>query len=200
MTQAADIEHAINLGVHALGFIFYEKSARYLNIAQAKCLMSTLPPFVELVAVIVNSDEAFIRYLIDELPIHLLQFHGDEDPAFCQRFNKPYIKAIHPRDEQHILNSMHEFKEAQAILLDTPSEGLRGGSGLRFNWDIIPKNPPKPFILAGGLNEFNVKEAIGTCFPYALDVCSGVEALPGVKDHLKMNRFMNALKGITINE
>ncbi len=200
MTQAEDIEHAINLGVDALGFIFYEKSGRCITVNQAKMLMSNLPPFVELVAVVVNAEEHFIRHLLDELPIHLVQFHGDEDPEFCQKFKKPYIKAIHPQNETHILNSMQEFEQAQAILLDTPSATLRGGSGLSFNWDIIPTRVSKPYILAGGLNEFNLKAAINSCSPYALDICSGVEALPGIKDHVKMSRFMRALEDIRINE
>lgn len=193
MTQAEDIEQAIDLGVDALGFIFYEKSSRYVSLEKAKTLLKDIPPFIDLVAVCVNPDEDFIARLVDELPIHLLQFHGDEDAQFCQKFKKPYIKAIHPQDERHILNSMQEFKQAKALLLDTPSPTMRGGSGLSFNWDIIPQETPKPFILAGGLNEFNIEEAINACSPYAVDVCSGVEALPGIKDHVKMSRFMKAL-------
>lgn len=193
MTQAEDINQAIDLGVDALGVIFYEKSARYVSLDKAKSLLRDLPPFVELVAVCVNPAEDFIKRLVDELPIHILQFHGDEDAEFCEQFNKPYIKAIHPQNEQQIIASMQEFKQAQAILLDTPSTAMRGGSGLSFNWGIVPTYSPKPIILAGGLNEFNLKEAIDTCSPYALDVCSGVEALAGIKDHVKMSRFMKAL-------
>lgn len=193
MTQAEDIEQAIDLGVDALGFIFYEKSSRYMSLEKAKTLLKDIPPFIDLVAVCVNPDEDFIARLVDELPIHLLQFHGDEDAQFCQKFKMPYIKAIHPQDERHILNSMQEFKQAKELLLDTPSPTMRGGSGLSFNWDIIPQEIPKPFILAGGLNEFNIEEAINACSPYAVDVCSGVEALPGIKDHVKMSRFMKAL-------
>lgn len=196
MTRIEDIELAIDLGVDALGFIFYEKSARYVDIEQAKVLFRDIPPFVDLVAVCVNAEDDFIKRLVDELPIHLLQFHGDEDVEFCQQFKRPYIKAIHPKNEAHILNSMQEFQQAQALLLDTPSATMRGGSGLRFNWDIIPENTPKPFILAGGLNEFNLAEAIEICSPWAIDVCSGVEALPGIKDHVKMSRFMKALRDV----
>ena len=193
MTQREDVEQAIGLGADALGVIFYEKSARYVNVEQAKALLKNIPPFVDVVAVFVNPEVDFVRRLIDELPLSLLQFHGDEDPEFCQQFKKPYIKAIHPQDEHQILKSMQEFEQAQALLLDTPSDTLWGGSGLSFDWNIIPQDAPKPFILAGGLNEFNLPDAIKTCSPYAIDVCSGVEALPGVKDHVKMSRFMKAL-------
>jgi phosphoribosylanthranilate isomerase len=193
MTRAVDIEHAINLGVDALGFIFYEKSSRYVSMAQAKELLKNLPPFVDAVAVLVSAETEFVTRLINELPIKLVQFHGDERAEFCEQFNTPYIKAIHPHTAEYILNSMEEFRSAQALLLDTPSNTMRGGSGLAFDWEVIPKSLSKPFILAGGLNEFNVQKAIELCSPYAVDVCSGIEALPGIKDHMKMSRFMAAI-------
>ncbi|RUR09334.1 phosphoribosylanthranilate isomerase [Legionella sp. km772] len=192
MTRTEDIQKAIELGVDALGLIFYEKSTRCVSLEQAKILLNNIPPFVDLVGVCVNSEADFIKRLIDELPLHLLQFHGDEDAEFCEQFKKPYIKAIHPKNEEHILGSMQEFQHAQALLLDTPSV-MRGGSGHCFNWEIIPEASPKPFILAGGLNEFNLGEAIKTCSPWAVDVCSGIESLPGIKDHIKMSRFMKTL-------
>lgn len=195
MTRAEDIEHAINLGVDALGFIFYQKSARFCTIEKAKELLKQLPPFVDTVAVLVNAEPDFVTRIINELPIQLLQFHGDEDLNFCQKFHKPYIKAIHPHDSAFISNSMSEFESAQAILLDTPST-VRGGSGVAFNWRIIPEKVPKQYILAGGLNECNIREALQTCSPYAVDVCSGIEALPGIKDHIKMSRFMTALRDV----
>ena len=192
MTRMTDIEYAIELGVNALGFIFYEKSARYVSIENAKELLNSLPPFVDAVAVLVNPEIEFVTRLINELPIRLIQFHGDEGAAFCQKFHIPYIKMIHPVSSEYIINSVNEFKGAQAILLDTPSSA-RGGSGIAFDWHVIPKSLPKPYILAGGLNEFNIGEAITLHSPYAVDVCSGIEALPGIKDHLKMSRFMSAL-------
>lgn len=192
MTCAEDMAQAINLGVHALGFIFYEKSARFCSIEHAKALLQTVPPFVDTVAVLVNPQTDLVRRIVNELPIKLLQFHGDEDAAFCQKFNKPYIKAIHPYCSEDIINATNEFDDAQAILLDTPSSA-RGGSGQVFDWQIIPKKLTKRYILAGGLNEFNIREAIHTCTPYAVDICSGIEALPGIKDHIKMSRFMTAL-------
>lgn len=196
MTRSEDIVHAINLGVDAIGLIFYSKSSRNISISHALKLIQDLPPFVDVVAVLVNPDADFVQQIVDELPIDLLQFHGDETPEFCKQFNKPFIKAMHPKTANQIKNVVQEFSSARAILLDSASSTSRGGTGLTFDWHIIPGNLSKPYILAGGLNEFNVIDAVKLCKPYAVDVCSGIEAVPGVKDHIKMSRFIKAIWGI----
>lgn len=197
MTRHEDIEHAANLGVDALGLIFYSKSARCITIEHAKDLLKNIPPFIATVAVLVNPEFDFVRCLINELPIQILQFHGDETPEFCQQFNMPFIKAVQPQSREHILTSMADYANAAALLLDTPSETVRGGSGLAFDWRIIPEHLPKPFILAGGLNEANALKAIEVSNPYAVDICSGIEELPGIKNHVKMNQFIQVLWGRT---
>ncbi|MGF2325010.1 phosphoribosylanthranilate isomerase, partial [Acinetobacter baumannii] len=154
-----------------------------------------IPPFVDIVAVLVNPEQSFVQLIINEIPVQLLQFHGEESSEFCRQFNKPFIKAIHPKTAIQIQSAVDEFFDASAILLDTPSDKGRGGTGLTFDWNIIPENLSKPYILAGGLNESNILEAITMCHPYAVDVCSGIEASPGVKDHLKMSRFIKAIWG-----
>ncbi|KTC90020.1 phosphoribosylanthranilate isomerase [Fluoribacter dumoffii] len=193
MTRGEDIAHAINLGVDAIGLVFYPKSSRCVSLAHAKILLNDLPPFVSSVAVLVNPDQEMVYKIIEELPIHLLQFHGDEPVEFCQQFNKPFIKAIPSNSEEHIQHAAQEFETAHALLLDTPSETARGGTGCVFDWNIIPKKVGKPYILAGGLNEANVLEAIKSCTPYAVDLCSGIELSPGIKDHGKMSRFMQKI-------
>jgi len=196
MTRAEDIAQAIQLGVDAIGLIFYEKSARYVTIDKAKELLKNLPPFVAVVAVLVNPEKQFVQELLKELPIQLLQFHGDESPAFCQQFNKAYIKAIHPESSETIEKASQDYAKAEALLLDTASSTQRGGTGQTFDWSLIPKALTSPLILAGGLNEFNVGKALKACNPYAVDICSGIEALPGVKDPHKMNRFIKVLWGV----
>lgn len=196
MTRAEDVAHAINLGVDAIGLIFYPKSPRFITIEKAMVLLKNLPPFVDAVAVLVNPDEAFVQQIIKELPIKLLQFHGDESPEFCKQFNKPFIKASQPKTSGQIEHLIQEYFKASAILLDTPSEISRGGTGVPFDWQIIPQHLSKPIILAGGLNEFNILDAIKASKPYAVDVCSGIEAMPGVKDHVKMSQFIKVLWGI----
>lgn len=195
MTRSEDIEHAIHLGVDAVGLIFYPKSARNVSLEKARILVNNIPAFVDIVAVMVNPQQSFVQQIIDEIPVQLLQFHGEETSEFCGQFNKPFIKAIHPKTAMQIQQSIDKFIDARAILLDTPSDKEKGGTGLTFDWKIIPGNLSKPYILAGGLNESNVLEAINVCCPYAVDVCSGIEALPGVKDHLKMSQFIKAIWG-----
>lgn len=192
MTRANDIAHAISLGVDAIGLIFYEKSARHVSIEHAKILLQGLPAFVDAVAVFVNSDLPFVTQVIKELPVQLLQFHGDESPAFCEKFGKPYIKAIPATSAEAIIKAAEPYVHAAAILLDTPSTN-RGGTGLAFDWQIVPRQLAKPIILAGGLDAYNVASAITACSPYAVDVCSGIEASAGIKDHDKMNSFVNVL-------
>ncbi|WP_058512375.1 phosphoribosylanthranilate isomerase [Legionella steelei] len=193
MTRNEDIAHAVNLGVDAIGLIFYPKSARCVSVAQAKILLRDLPALVDAVAVLVNPERDFVYEIVEELPIQLLQFHGDESAEFCQQFNKPFIKAIHCDSTEHIHQAARDFMTARALLLDTPSNVARGGTGCVFDWNIIPQKVEKPYLLAGGLDEFNVLEAIKSCHPYAVDLCSGIEMSPGVKDHGKMSRFMQKL-------
>lgn len=193
MTRSEDIAYAVNLGVDAIGFIFYSKSTRYISIEQAKVLLKGLPAFVDPVAVLVNPERDLVQKIIDELPIQFLQFHGDESAEFCQQFKTPFIKAIRPHSVADIQQAAQEFAMACALLLDTPSTVARGGTGVAFDWKIIPQELTMPYILAGGIKESNVLQALELGHPYAVDLCSGIEASPGIKDHDKMSRFMQKL-------
>lgn len=194
MTRIEDVRYAITLGADDLGFIFYPKSPRNVSIEQAKILLTEVPDFVTTVGVLVNPEPSFVAQLLAELPLQRLQFHGEETPEFCQQFNKPYIKAIHPHNADQIKAACGTYQSADALLLDTPSES-RGGTGQSFDWQIIPHDVAKPFYLAGGLDEFNIAEALKASNAHAVDLCSGIEAEPGIKDHHKMSRFMKALRG-----
>ncbi len=195
MTRIEDVEHAINLGVDAIGLVFYLKSSRCLSIERASLLLKDIPPFVDVVAVMVNPEREMVQHIIDQLPITLLQFHGDESPEFCQDSGIPYIKAVHPKTSEQIVQFTNQYMQAKSILLDAATETSRGGTGHTFDWNIIPRELSKPYILAGGLNEQNIMDAVKVCRPYAVDVCSGVEISPGIKDHQKMSRFIKALWG-----
>jgi phosphoribosylanthranilate isomerase len=190
MTRQEDITHAIMLGVDAIGLVFYEKSKRYVSCETAKKLLPGPFLFVDVVAVLVNPTLSFVSHIIDNLPIRLLQFHGDETPEFCRQFPLPYIKAIPATDPSTLTKAMSDYHDAVGILLDSPFE--RGGSGKVFDWHRIPGERTKPLLLAGGLTVDNVGSAIRICSPSAVDVCSGVESEPGIKDHQKMTAFVKA--------
>ena len=195
MTRATDIEYATALGVDAIGLIFYQKSPRYVNIECAKGLLQRMPAFVDAVAVVVNPEAAFVWQVVAELPIQYLQFHGDETPAFCEQFGLPYIKAVPATSRETIIQAVNDYQQASALLLDTPSTVSRGGLGVSFDWKRVPSNIGKPLILAGGLSSLNVREAMSACSPYAVDVSSGIESSPGIKEYDKMSQFVRVVRG-----
>ncbi|MBA2710586.1 MAG: phosphoribosylanthranilate isomerase [Tatlockia sp.] len=194
MTREEDIAYAAYLGVDAIGLIFAEKSSRLITLSHAEKLMSNLPPFLNVIAVLVNPSQDFVEEMLHKLPISFLQFHGNESEEFCNYFNKPYIKAVQIDSFNAVDNYVKCYQKASGLLLDTPSEN-HGGTGKTFNWEFIPKHVKKPLVLAGGLNAANVEAALKMCSPYAVDVCSGVESSPGVKDHKKMKEFVEAIWG-----
>jgi len=194
MTCEEDIIHAATLGVDAIGLIFYSKSPRFVSVERAKQLLRNFPPFLSSVAVLVNPTVDEVREIVSELPVGYLQFHGNETPQFCEQFHKDYIKAIPATSAQAIHAAINSFSNAAAILLDTPSVA-HGGTGQAFDWTKIPSDSTKPLILAGGLDAGNICKAVIDVKPYAIDVCSGIEQSPGLKDHGKMIEFVNALRG-----
>lgn len=195
MTRAEDIAYAAALGVDAIGLIFHPQSLRFVSLEDARLLLRTPPLFVDMVAVLVNMPADDVRTLLQTVPVQYLQFHGDESPAFCRQFRMPYIKAIAAHSSQTILDALDAYDDAAAILLDTPDALQRGGSGRVFDWNLIPAQQRHRFILAGGLNPDNVADAVSHVSPGAVDVSSGVERSPGIKDPDKMTHFVHALRG-----
>ncbi len=190
ITQLDDALKAVDLGVDALGFVFYPPSPRSLTVEQAQSIINSLPPFVTTVGLFVNEDESTIRNLLDQIALDLLQFHGDESEAECQRYARPYIKALRMKPEADIGQQARQYKTASGILLDSYAQGLPGGTGQTFDWKRIPELD-QPLILAGGLDATNVGVAIQAVQPYAVDVSGGVELTKGVKDHQKMTAFIS---------
>ncbi|QDP72552.1 phosphoribosylanthranilate isomerase [Legionella israelensis] len=193
MTRKEDIILATSLGVDAIGLIFASESSRCVTLQKAKYLLSDIPPFIDAVAVLVNPKPDRVKQILQEIPVQLLQFHGNESPEFCEQFNFPYIKVVAANTSEIITESAQSYRSSSAILLDTPSTKIHGGTGRTFDWQMIPEILPKPYILAGGLNEANIKRAL-QYNPYAVDVCSGVELSPGIKDHDKMKRFVKLMR------
>ena len=193
---SVDAELAITAGVDAIGMVFYSKSPRHVSIATARVIASAIPPFVSTVGLFVNSSQQHIREVLSEVQLDLLQFHGDEDEAFCSSFNLPYIKAIRLKADTDLVQVFNNYASARGILLDSYKKDTRGGTGETFDWNIIPQDLPLPVILAGGLDGNNVAQAISVAKPWAVDVSSGVEELPGKKDQKKIEQFIDAVESL----
>ncbi len=192
-TQVDEAVDAAELGVDAIGLVFYPPSPRYVSIEQATKIVKALPAFVTIVALFVDEKESQIKQVINNVSIDCIQFHGDEKPVDCRIYNKPYMKAIRMQPGLDVLEIANQYHDASALLLDAYHPGIKGGSGSQFDWELIPKNCSRPIILAGGLQVGNVKQAVQSVRPYALDVSSGVEKTKGVKDVAKMTAFIQEI-------
>lgn len=194
ITRVEDALAAVEAGADAIGLVFYAKSPRVVDIEQAKVIVAALPPFVTSVGLFVDMPRETLQALLREVPLDLLQFHGDESPADCEGFARPYIKALRVRADQDVARMMAPYSGACGILLDTFVEGVPGGTGAAFDWSLVPREAGKPIILAGGLTPDNVAQAIAQVRPYAVDVSGGVEAAKGIKDAGKVKAFLQAVQ------
>lgn len=193
LTRAEDVASACMAGADALGFVFYEPSKRFVRIEQAQLLCQQVPPFVQRVGLFVNPTKDYVQQVLQQVDLDLLQFHGDESPAFCESFAVSYIKALPVKPGVDLQQAMQAHNTARAFLLDTYKPGVPGGTGETFDWQLFPESD-KPLILAGGLCPENVANAITTVSPYAVDVSGGVELSAGIKSAEKMQAFVKAAK------
>jgi len=191
ITRPQDGQHAARLGADAIGLVFYAPSPRAVSIEQAKAICDALPPFVTRVGLFVDAARDEINKVLAEVPLDLLQFHGDEAPADCEGYGRPYIKALRMAEGIDVLVEAKTYQRAAGILLDSYEAGVPGGTGQTFDWQRVPTEVKQQIILAGGLNPQNVAKAIELLRPYAVDVSGGVEAAKGIKDKDKMTAFMN---------
>ena len=194
----SDALEAADLGVDALGFVFFNDSPRYIEPKKARKIINSLPSFISRVGLFVNASKEEVLLAITESRINMLQFHGDEDETFCNQFDLPYIKAISFKDGINLLEYCQSFYSCSAILIDSYSQKMRGGTGKTFNWDLIPKGLPLPLIIAGGLDCSNVSSLINSVNPYGVDVSGGVELDKGIKDHKMMKNFVLGVNNATI--
>lgn len=194
ITRVEDALAAVNAGADAIGLVFYAPSPRCVSVAQAQKIVAAIPPFVSVVGLFVNAPTAEIQFILSQVRLDIIQYHGDETPDVCKQINLPYYKAIRVKAESNLLQYALEFESAKALLLDTYTEAAFGGTGQVFDWNLIPKNMTKPVILAGGLTAENVAHAIKQVQPYAVDVSGGVEVVKGIKDIAKIAAFMQGVK------
>ena len=196
ITRLEDALFAAQAGADALGFVFYEKSPRYISSEQAATICRALPPFVTRVGLLVDASVEFVQSVLQAVPLDLLQFHGNETPAFCAQFDKPYMKAVRVQPTTNLLKYAADFAAASALLLDAYVPGLPGGTGEAFDWQLIPKKFPMPVVLSGGLTPQNVRDAIQQTRPWAVDVSSGVESAKGIKDQSRIAQFIANAKAL----
>lgn len=203
LTQADDIQAAVALGVDAVGLVFYPPSPRAVTVEQGASLARLVPPFVSVVALVVNLPEQELVYLAHHVGFDIVQFHGDESPLACQlmasRVGKRWIKAWRVREDdtpERIAAHIAEYHAygASAILLDTYHAHQFGGTGQVFDWTKLPQTVDIPIILAGGLTADNVAAAIGQTGVYGVDVSGGIERAKGQKDAVKMQAFIQAVR------
>lgn len=193
LTREADVDVAVEAGAEAIGFVFYEKSPRYVSPARAAELARRLPPFVTPVGLFVNASGELLAEGLAALPNMLLQFHGDETPAICCAPGRPFLRAARMEPGFDLLDFAHQFSEASGLLVDAHVEGY-GGGGKVFDWSLLPTNVPRPVVLSGGLHAGNVIEGILRVRPWAVDVSSGVEEAKGLKSAALMRQFCDAVR------
>lgn len=193
ITRIDDALTVSEAGADAIGLVFYEKSPRFVNAEQAADISRSVPPFITRVALFKDAEPATVEQVLTTAGIDLLQFHGSEPPSYCEQFGLPYIKAIGLKGVHNIkdfLSSVQfQYHQAKGLLLDGHAPGEPGGSGERFDWSLLVKLD-QPVILAGGLHPENVAEAVTIVRPYAVDVSSGVESAPGIKDPERVAAFV----------
>lgn len=194
LTRAEDVDACVRAGVDAVGFVFYPKSPRNVDPVTASALIHRLPPFVSSVGLFVDADPDWLAAVLDITPLNLLQFHGDESPEDCRRYRRPYLKAIRVKPGVDLVECALRYHDAVALLLDAYVEGQPGGTGQRFDWQLIPRTLSRPIVLSGGLDADNVGWAMDTVRPSAVDVSSGVEMAKGIKDGAKIAAFMEGVR------
>lgn len=190
ITRAEDADAAVAAGADSLGFVFYPPSPRNVSIEQAAELIAGLPAFVTSTALFVDADVEFVQRVIEQTKVDLLQFHGNESQAYCSQFARPYMKAIRMKPDVDVKAESERYGDASAILLDAYRPGVPGGTGESFDWERIPAELRDSIVLAGGLNPDNIRKAVETVHPFAVDVSGGVEASKGMKDKEKIETFV----------
>jgi phosphoribosylanthranilate isomerase len=197
ITNAQDAQYCEYLGAHALGFLFYRGSKRFVAAETVVQISQKLGPFVQKVGVFVNASVAEVKKTADVCGLSMVQLHGDESPAFVDKIGIPVIKGFRVGDnfDYSILNKYRQCY----LLLDAWSENEMGGAGKTFNWQKIPEDIRPRIILAGGVSEKNIEQIYRDIHPAAVDLSSSVESSPGIKDHNKLARFFDRVNELTLS-
>lgn len=202
ITRVEDGVAAARAGADAVGLVFYQKSPRHVDLVQAQQIVAGLPPFVSVVGLFVNETAEQVCRVMQQVSLDVLQFHGDESPAFCEQFGRRYVKAIRMHDGVDLQALSEQYASASALLVDAYHPEQMGGTGLVFDWQRLPADLPLPLILAGGLTPDNIADAVRMVQPWGVDVSGGVEYRDadgqphhGVKSHAAIDAFMKGVAG-----
>ncbi len=196
ITSPEDGLDAAHCGADAIGLVFYPPSPRAVTPEQAAEILQLLPPFVTTVGLFVDEAPEQIERILQQIPLDLLQFHGNESPEYCTAFGRPWMKAIRMRPDVDLQQECQRYSAASALLVDAYQPGVPGGTGETFDWQRIPAELDKPLVLAGGLSVENVAQAVEQITPWAVDVSGGVEQRKGVKSLEKVKQFIESAKRI----
>jgi phosphoribosylanthranilate isomerase len=193
LMRSEDVAAAIGYGADALGFVFVAASKRCLAVTTARELCQAVPAFVSRVGLFLDQPAEEVWQTLNQVPLSILQFHGGENADFCRQFGRPYIKSVSLQDGATISELEVGYPDAAGILVDSHEPGGLGGTGKTLDWSRV-QNGQRPLILAGGLNAHNIAAAVKQVRPWAVDVSSGVELSPGIKDAEAMRRFISEAK------
>lgn len=194
ITRPEDGMAAAAAGADAIGLVFYGQSPRNVSMATANRIIRELPPFITKVGLFVDAAAEQVRAVLGNVGLDMLQFHGDETAEYCGQYGKPWLKAVRMAPGIDLSAVVGKFAGSTGLLLDSCVPGKAGGSGQVFDWGRVSGAFGKPVVLAGGLNPDNVAEAIHRVRPYAVDISSGVESSPGVKDTGKIEAFIEQVR------
>ena len=194
ITRPEDARLAADSGADAIGLVFYEPSPRCVSVAQAAEIAAAVPPLVSVVGLFVDESSAAVERILEQVPLGMLQFHGDESGDFCRQFKRPWMKALRVRPDMDLVAACTDYRGASAVLLDAWQDGVPGGTGKTFDWRLVRESLPLPMVLAGGLNAGNVAQAMAQLRPAAVDISGGVEQSPGCKDAGKISQFIAAVR------
>lgn len=194
LTRIEDAVAAAEAGADAIGLVFYDKSPRAVSVAQARAIIAELSPFVTTVGLFVDASRCELEETLQSVALDMLQFHGAESPEECRRYGRPWLKALRVKPGDDLVATCQRYREASGLLLDAYQPGVAGGTGQTFDWRLVPRDLPRPLVLAGGLTVDNVAEAVAQVCPYAVDVSGGVESAKGIKDAARMQAFIRAAR------
>ena len=194
ITRIEDGLAAARAGADAIGLVFYPNSSRFVETEMAASIARAMPPFISKVALFVNATADEISAVLQQVPIDLIQFHGNECPEYCAGHGRPYIKAIRMKEGIDLLAERDRYDTACGLLVDSYVPGIPGGTGETFNWSLIPREIAGEIVLAGGLEPRNVHEAVTTVRPWGVDVSGGVEISGGIKDATAIQQFVTGVQ------